>query len=958
MLGMDIEDKSSKMYCMRGKHVAIICGVVIAVGLILGLGLGLGLKPEACHPPEDNGQVSTKPPTHPTSQTTSASGSREFCNAKNNENGAWTNFRLPRYVHPIHYDLDLTPEMEAEVYTGTVKISIRLEEQTTRHLWLHLREMKIMEMPELWNAADQVIAVKSCFGYEPQEYVVIEAEEDLHPSNYSLSMKFKGYLNGSLVGFYRTSYVENGKTKYIAATDHEPTDARKSFPCFDEPDKKATYTISITHERDYEVLSNMPVQKTDSLSNGWTKTTFMKSVPMSTYLVAWAVHQFAYTERISSRGIPLRIYAQPQQIKTAEYAANVTKVVFDYFEDYFSMNYSLPKLDEIAIPDFGTGAMENWGLITYRETNLLYDSQESAASNKQRVAAVVAHEVVHQWFGNIVTMDWWDDLWLNEGFASFFEFMGVNATEKDWQMLDQILIDDLFPVLKDDSLLSSHPITVNVSSPDEITSVFDGISYSKGASILRMLEDWITPNNFSTGCQIYLRDYHFKNAKTDDFWKSMEKASGKPVKEVMDTWTRQMGYPVLKVHSNSTVTQQRFLLDPKADSSQPSSEFSYKWNIPVKWHEGSTSNIIFYNKSELAGITITRPSDLPPSSFLKVNQDHLGFYRVNYETEAWRVLADIMNNSHQNFSLADRAGFIDDAFALARAGLLKYADALNLTKYLQYEEEYIPWQRAVVAVSYIGHMIEDDNALYPKFQKYFGSLVKPIASKLGWKNDGDHINSLLRATVLEFACNMDDSEALGNAFTLFNNWTNGISLDVNIRLLVYRFGMQHSGDEQAWNYMFQKYQNTTLAQEKEKLLYGLASVKNITLLNRFLNCIKNTSLIRSQDVFTVLRYISFNSYGKTMVWDWVRLNWEYLVKRYTLNDRNLGRLISRISGTFNTELQLWQMENFFERYPNAGAGEASRKQALETTKSNIEWLKQYRDEIAAWLESSTPPSLA
>lgn len=210
---MDIEDKSSKMHCMKGKHVAIICGVVIAVGLILGLGLGLGLKPEACNPPEDNGQVSTKPPTSSTLDVTNSSGSSAFCSAKNDENGAWTNFRLPNYVHPVHYDLDLTPEMEAEVYTGMVNISIRLEEQTTRHLWLHLRETKITEMPQLRTSSGQVIEIKRCFGYEPQEYVVIEAEEDLRPGNYSLSMKFKGYLNGSLVGFYSTTYGENGKTK-------------------------------------------------------------------------------------------------------------------------------------------------------------------------------------------------------------------------------------------------------------------------------------------------------------------------------------------------------------------------------------------------------------------------------------------------------------------------------------------------------------------------------------------------------------------------------------------------------------------------------------------------------------------------------------------------------------------------------------------------------------------------
>ncbi|XP_066487780.1 glutamyl aminopeptidase isoform X2 [Tiliqua scincoides] len=875
MQGMDFEDKSSKKYCMKSKHVAIICGVVIAVGLILGLGLGLGLRPQACSPPEEH-EPTVQVPTIQVS-TVPMPEERNPCPAQNDESGNWKNFRLPTYINPTHYDLELMPEMEEDRYTGTVTISIQLV-QPTRHLWLHLRETVITEMPLLKKSSGQSIALKQCFEYKPQEYVVVEAEEDLGPTNttdfYLLTMKFQGHLNGSLVGFYRTTYKENGKTKSIAATDHEPTDARKSFPCFDEPNKKATYTISIIHEDSYQALSNMPVERTVSLGNGWTQTTFQKSVPMSTYLVCWVVHQFEYIEHHSLQGIPLRVYAQPQQLHTAAYAANVTKVVFDFFEKYFNMSYSLPKLDKIAIPDFGTGAMENWGLITYRETNLLYDPHESAASNKQRVAAVVAHELVHQWFGNIVTMDWWDDLWLNEGFASFFEFIGVDAAEADWQMLDQILIDDLFPVLKEDSLQSSHPIVQSVASPAEITSVFDGISYSKGASILRMLEDWISPEDFKTGCQIYLKNNQFKNAKTDDFWAALEEASGKPVKEVMDTWTRQMGYPVLHLHSNSTIIQKRFLLDPKADPSQPPSEFSYTWNIPVKWYEGNVTNVTFYNKSELSGITITPPSN--PNAFLKINKDHVGFYRVNYETQYWADLANNMMESYENFSLADRAGFLEDAFSLA---------------------------------------------------------------------------SLLRVTVLEFACSMGDPEALINASNLFNDWLNGTSLDVNLRLLVYRYGMQNSNDEQAWNYMFEKYLDTTLAQEKEKLLYGLASVNSVTLLDRYLKSIYNTSLIKSQDVFTVLRYISYNSYGKTMAWDWVRLNWEYLVSRYTLNDRNLGRLVARITDTFNTDLQLWQLNNFFEKYPNAGAGAASREQALETLKSNIEWLNENKNEITEWFKN-------
>ncbi|NXW32120.1 AMPE aminopeptidase, partial [Phaetusa simplex] len=948
---MDFEDEKSKRYCMKTKHVAVICGVVVVVGLAVGLGVGLS-RPN-CYPPE----VTTD---QPTVQTTNLPPPVDLspCPPKEDRTGGeWEHFRLPTYVKPVHYDLEMKPEMEKDTYTGSVNISIALEKSTS-YLWLHLRETKITEMPTLWKSSGEQIALDDCFEYKPHEYIVMKAGAGLSVTNesdpYILTLKFEGWLNGSLVGFYRTTYTEGGEIKSIAATDHEPTDARKSFPCFDEPNKKATYTISIIHQETYQALSNMPIQQTVQLGNGWNRTTFEKSVPMSTYLVCFAVHQFQWIERVSARGKPLRVYAQPQQIHTAEYAANVTKIVFDFFEQYFDLNYSLPKLDKIAIPDFGTGAMENWGLITYRETNLLYDPNESATSNKQRVAAVIAHELVHQWFGNIVTMDWWDDLWLNEGFASYFEFLGVNAAEPDWQMVEQVLIDDVLPVMKDDSLLSSHPIVVNVSSPAEITSVFDGVSYSKGASILRMLQDWITPDLFQKGCQAYLKKHRFQNAKTQQFWEALEEASNKPVKEVMDTWIRQMGYPVLEMGNNSVFTQKRFLLDPNANASHPPSDLGYKWNIPVKWRVGNLTNYTFYNTSDSAGIII------PSSPFANINPDHIGFYRVNYDSQNWDMLTRLLVSNHKDFSDADRAGILDDAFSLARPGLLNYTVPLELTKYLINETDYLPWHRVISSVTYLANMLEDDTNLYPRFQRYFRNLVKPIVDQLHWDDSGGHLKRLLRATVLDFACSMDDTASLNNASQLFKRWLQGekgkniqvlflyFSISANLRLLVYRYGMQNSGNETSWNYMFEKYQETSLAQEKEKLLYGLASVKNITLLDRYLKYIYNTSLIKTQDVFTVLRYISYNTYGKTMAWDWIRLNWEYLVNRFTINDRNLGRIVT-ITQTFNTELQLWQMENFFEKYPNAGAGEMPRSQSIEQVKNNIEWLKVNKEEIQRWL---------
>lgn len=935
------EEEPSKKYCINGKHVAIICAVVVAVGLIVGLSVGLTRSSEQDTTPTI--------PTPPDASTTLPPQDQNVCPDSEDESGEWKHFRLPDFIKPVHYDLEVKALMEEDRYTGIVTIYVSLS-KATHDLWLHIRETKITKLPELRRPSGERVPIRRCFEYKKQEYVVIQAEEELAATSgdsvYQLTMEFEGWLNSSLVGFYRTTYMENGQIKSIAATDHEPTDARKSFPCFDEPNKKATYNISIIHPNIYSALSNMPAEREEIVDNHWNKTTFMKSVPMSTYLVCFAVHQFTSIQRTSRSGKPLTVYVQPNQKQTAEYAADITKAVFDYFEDYFAMEYSLPKLDKIAIPDFGTGAMENWGLVTYRETNLLYDPLLSASSNQQRVASVVAHELVHQWFGNIVTMDWWDDLWLNEGFASFFEFLGVNHAEKDWQMLSQVLLEDVLPVQEDDSLMSSHPVVVSVSTPAEITSVFDGISYSKGASILRMLEDWITPEKFQKGCQIYLKKFQFQNAKTSDFWESLEEASNQPVKEVMDTWTSQMGYPVLTVSGRQNISQRRFLLDSKADPSQPPSEFGYTWNIPVKWAENDNSRITVYNRSDKEGIILN--ANLSGDVFLKINPDHIGFYRVNYEEETWNWIAKALSSNHTSFSTADRSSFIDDAFALARAQLLSYKTALNLTSYLTSEGDFLPWERVISSVSYIISMFEDDRELYPMIETYFQGQVKPIADSLGWQDTGSHITKLLRASVLRFACKMGDREALGNASQLFQDWLNGNdSIPVNLRLLVYRYGMQHSGNESAWNYTLEQYQKTSLAQEKEKLLYGLASVKDVTLLARYLEMLKDPNIIKTQDVFTVIRYISYNSYGKSMAWNWIQLNWDYLVSRFTINDRYLGRIVT-IAEPFNTELQLWQMQSFFAKYPNAGAGAKPREQVLETVKNNIEWLKLNRQSISEW----------
>ncbi|XP_074517164.1 glutamyl aminopeptidase [Sebastes fasciatus] len=949
---MDME-KQQKRYCIRSKHVVIICVTVVVCSVAVGLGVGLSRSDTTTTP-------STPAPTAvPTKPPLPARGP---CMPSSDSNGDWKNFRLPSYVNPVHYDLHLEPDLVDDTYTGTVDVHVEVT-KPTRHLWLHIRETFVSAKPRLRMLNSQrEVAVKSCFEYKPQEYVVVEATEELPVTGpdevYVLSLDFQGWLNGSVVGFYRVIYTEDGITKKIAATDHEPTDARKSFPCFDEPNKKASYKISITHDENYGALSNMPPEGApQQLPRNKLKTSFQTSIPMSTYLVCFAVHQFGHLERFSAKGVPLRIYAQPSQLETATYAADTTKVIFDHFEDYFNMSYSIAKLDKIAIPDFGTGAMENWGLITYRETNLLYDVNQSSSYNKQRVASVIAHELVHQWFGNIVTMDWWDDLWLNEGFASFFEYIGVEKAEPSWGMRDIMIISDVLPVMVDDALLSSHPIIVNVSTPAEITSVFDSISYSKGASILRMLEDWMGKDMFRDGCRQYLKDYYFKNAKTANFWASLANVSGLPVADVMDTWTKQMGYPVLDLsvsEVNAKLSQKRFLLDPKANSSQPPSPLGYKWTIPVRWHSVKSNKNMLTMFDQSSPEHVISNYSASEDGLLKVNNDHIGFYRVNHDDHMWNAISEQLQDNHLEFDAADRTSYIDDVFALARADVIDYGNAFNLTKYLTNETEYIVWDRVASSIAYVRNMLSGNGALYPKFQKLFRDHVKKVTTQLGWIDEGTQTERLLRESVLSIACQMGDQEALDEASRIFDQWINGSvsSVAVNLRLLVYRYGMKNSGTEAKWDIMFQRYKDSPLAQEKDKLLYGLASVENVGLLYRLLEASKDESVVRSQDLFTVVRYVSYNPLGQNMAWDWTTLNWDYLVNRYTINDRNFGRLLGRITTTYNTELQLWKMEHFFGLTPDAGAGAMSRQQALETVRNNIEWIGRNENEIRGWLENN------
>ncbi|CAG0886917.1 unnamed protein product [Cyprideis torosa] len=826
------------------------------------------------------------------------------------------NYRIPKETLPIHYDLWLYPDLTTgEVFTGEVNVWVNVTSAIT-YLVLHTKYLNITEtklyqgsLPRGTSGTEVPLA--QSFEYEPNEFWVMLPEDDSFiEGEYTIALKFEGNLTKNIVGFYRSIY---GTGNVIATSKFQPTYARRAFPCMDEPSFKSTFKVALTKPGDqlrgtgevtgYRALSNMDVENvtTDFPEVGLDTVFFTDSVKMVTYLACFIVTDFPQGEtRQMADGKPFTVYSRAEAAHSTEYALQIGPNITDFYTEYFNISYPLPKLDMIAIPDFISGAMEHWGIITYRETNLLYDEAENSNANKQRVASVIAHEIAHMWFGNLMTVKWWDDLWLNEGFASYMEYKGIQSVESDWDMLNQFLCDDLHYVMILDAKVTSHPIVQTVNHPDEITEIFDTISYSKGASVIRMLEAFMGPEQFQSGIQAFLKRYSFDNAITKNLFDELQTFApeGMDINGIMDTWTKQMGYPVLlvnQVDNNLEIKQQRYLSDPEANVTDDS-PFGYKWDVPVTYLDavsevGITVQWLSRNDEKLL---IPRA---PEAKFVKLNRGQTGYYRVLYSDELWQDILAQLETDLTVFTSADRANLIDDAFSLAQSKLMTYKQALDLTDYLRdSERDYVPWATAKGQLITLGERIKG-TLDYADWRAFMQNLTKPIFEELGWTDSANeaHTRRRLRANILDVACDV---------------------------------GVQSCLDEAG---------------------------KRLQELIKCIQLAKNESIVRGQDFLSLLGYISGNPVGLPIVWDFLREEWEYLVDRFSLNDRYLGRLVPQITSTFKSQVKLEEMLAFFAKYPEAGAGARAREQALETVRNNIKWATDpdYLSSIKKWLEEKS-----
>ncbi|XP_077996935.1 endoplasmic reticulum aminopeptidase 2-like [Glandiceps talaboti] len=872
--------------------------------------------------------------------------------------------RLPQTVEPESYEIVLHPNLTTEDYTGHVNIQV-LAKTETQSLFLHMKSLSLSGIPEVRPAVtkrDTVVSkisvTKTTLNDKFEMLYIALAQKLSVGERYILTLHFEGKLSEGLNGFYKSRYkTAAGEDRLIATTHFEPTSARKAFPCFDEPAMKANFTMTMIRDKDHITLFNMPLTSSEPYEDtDLMMDKFDTTVKMSTYLVAFIVCDFDYKESITSSGVKVRVYAPHEQISEAIFSAEAGANVLSHYEEFFNVRYPLPKQDMVAIPDFSAGAMENWGLITYRLTSILYEEGVSSEHDLQWVATVIAHELAHQWFGNLVTMEWWNDLWLNEGFASFVEYIGVDFIKPEWQMMDQFLYLTLQRALALDALSTSHPILVPVYNPDEINELFDSISYDKGASIIRMLEEFLTRDVFMKGITDYLQTHEYGNAETDDLWEALTKADKENggstnVKEIMDTWTLQMGYPFVTLARDGnkvTATQQRFLINPTSQYSDDESPFNYKWNIPFTYITSSDPE----KSTRLPLMSEPGEFDVPAeTTWFKGNVKSTGFYRVNYDDNSWDVIIQQLQDDHTVFTSADRTSFIDDIFHLARAKHVRQIKALDLSLYLSNEEEYVPIATAIADLKYIGGILEGRDG-YKDFKKYMLKLFDGIINTVGWKDVGSHIERYRRSVVLGLADYYDHESTIKLTVQSFDNWLSGTDVSPDLKPIVYCSGVRNGGEEE-FNAVWEKYQEASVPTEIRKLLSALSCTKDEDLLQRLLESSLDDTKIRTQDADSVIISVANNEHnGQNIAWQFFKDNWDELTKRYAGESFTMGKLIKGVISGFNTEEQLQEVRQFFDDHSDAGSGTRSIQQGIEIIEMNIDWLQNHEDDVTNWFKNN------
>jgi puromycin-sensitive aminopeptidase len=834
-------------------------------------------------------------------------------------------FRLPRTVLPSRYEVSLTPDLDAAIFTGTVTIAANA---------IAAASEIVMNAIELDIASVSVNGLPATFSlHEESERLIIDAAVAQGPC--SIAISFTGILNDKLRGFYRSTFTDDsGIVRTIATTQMQATDCRRAFPCFDEPDFKAVFAIDLTIKNEFLAVSNSSEVRREATGNDSTRIWFADTMIMSTYLVAFVVGPLEASATEMVGDISVRIIHVPGKSHLTEFGMRAGTFALDWFQTYYGVPYPSDKVDLLALPDFAAGAMENVGCITFREVLLLVDPETSTQVEQELVALVVAHELAHMWFGDLVTMSWWNGIWLNEAFATFMEYAACDAFMPQWKLWTSFGLDRsaAFDV---DSLHSTRTIEFPVNSPADADGMFDVLTYQKGGAILRMLEQYIGPDRFRAGVSHYLKTHAYGNTETNDLWDAIEHVVSTdggpivPVRRLMDSWIWQAGYPLISVRIDGTdlvISQRQFTFDNQPDVTL--------WVVPIHVRIGTTSSKVLLETDEM------RIPLSDTSAAIVVNANGPGFFRVEYSAE---LLRRITGATLSSLDTLERYNLVDDAWNAVIAG------AMNSDAYIAFlmgfteEQDLAVWQTISASLKSLSRIIPAESE--PAFATFVSQLVSPALARLGWtpvKGEEDLVAKLRGLIVQQLAIYGKNADAQRQCRDiLFNNSTTEPELVAAATNVV-----AATGDSTDYEWFLGRYRDPSTPQDQIRMLYALAEFDSPELIARTCD-FALTSEVKTQNApFLLNRCIANRKHGE-QAWSFVRQNWQHA------NDAFPGNTIIRMASataTLNSDVMEADIQSFFSERPIVQAGKML-DQVLERQRVNTDLRRRESSVISQALKA-------
>src|SRR5213593_4183546 len=763
---------------------------------------------------------------------------------------------------PSRYDLRLEPDLTTLTFRGEETVTVAVTEATDE-IVLNAVELAITKATIQNDRGESQRGTPTMD--EAAERCRIAFRSPLAPGAWRLSLVFTGHLNDKLRGFYRSSYKDaSGATHLLAATQFEATDARRAFPCWDEPNFKAVFAVTLAIDPALTAVSNTRIVA-ERRERGKKMLTFADTITMSTYLVALVVGELEATEPVPVGEAPVRVWCVPGKRHLAAFGHEIAVASLRFFEAYYGLAYAGDKLDLLAIPDFAAGAMENFGAITFRQTEL------------ERVADVVAHENAHMWFGDLVTMSWWNGIWLNEAFATFMEILAVDDWKPEWKRWVTFGVSRAAALVVD-GLHSTRPIEFPVLAPRDADAMFDVLTYEKGASVLRMLEQYLGAHVFRDGVRAYLTQHAYGNADTGDLWAALGKASRQPIPDVMDGWIFKPGYPLVSARLEGrelVLTQQRFTYLPEPlDGAEPSGEPGQRWRVPVqiRTQAGGTSSVtrLMLSAAE-ARVPVAETLDA-----VVVNEGGHGFYRVRYAPE----LLERIIRRLDDLAPIERFNLVNDAWAVAVAGLASLTDYLDLTARFRGERDRNVWSVLIASFHALNRIVEPADR--PRLAALVRDRVAPAFAELGWTaRPGEaELTRQLRGDLARALGTLGDDRAVQQeAANLYAaHVAGGREVDPNLLPALIAI-LAHAGDPARYDEFLRRFRAATTPQEEQRYLYALAGFRQPELLRQTLARTLNGE-IRTQDASFVARALLISVYARELAWDFVKTNWDAMERQY------------------------------------------------------------------------------